>query len=128
MTPEQVVTAGAGVVALVYVFRIVWQGYKGQKSVDDRVVRMLDEYRESNADLNARNRELSDRNHSLTKEMIRLAQDHNEKVAIAIKDIQTRLADAHRKLNECEKQHEDCRRDVDQLRAFVMESMGPRKE
>lgn len=131
MSPQEIVTYGAGIMALVIVFGMVLRRNKSEQSVDDRAFRQLDDARELIKELQSQNSALIKSHIEITTthgtQMLAAIEDAKQDSARAVADLQRQLDDAKRLLDECQGQHDDCRRDVEQLRQFVMEAMGDKK-
>lgn len=131
MSPQEIVTYGAGIIALVIVFGMVLRRNKSDQSIDDRVIKQLDERDETIKELRQQNNALIKSNIDLAtmhgSQMLSAIEDAKEDASRAIADLQRQLDEAKRMLEDCQGQHDDCRRDVEQLRLFVMEAMGTKK-
>ncbi len=118
-SPQDVVTLGGGVIAL---FIILWLFYSRQSkdgSLDDRVMRQLDDRDETIKSLNERNRELNDRMAAMTEKLIDLSSSHGAKMMEAIAEARKEnheaivrlhgiVEETKRDLTICKSQHDEC--------------------
>lgn len=132
MSPQEIVTYGAGIIALVIVFGMVLRRNKSDQSIDDRVIKQLDERDETIKELRQQNNNLIQANIELStshgQQIIAAIEDAKADAQRAVADLQRQLDDTKRLLADCQDHHADCRRDVEQLRLFVMEALGPKKK
>lgn len=134
MTPQDIATYSAGVVALFVVFAIFWRKSQSDKSIDDRVIRQLDERDQTIRELNTRNDELTDRLTQVMKDSIDLARTHGQQIMDAIDEVKQehakaltrvymKLDETERKLMQCEESHAQCSKDMEELKRFVIETV-----
>ena len=132
MSPQEIVTYGAGIMALVIVFGMVLRRNKSEQSVDDRAFRQLDDARELIKELQAQNSALIKSHLEITTthgtQMLAAIEDAKQDTHRAVADLQRQLDDTKKLLADCQGQHDDCRRDVEQLRDFVMSAMSHDKK
>lgn len=110
----------AAAIVAVMLFRM-WRGAKNEKSLDDRILTQLAERDETIKDRDARIERLNDRYHELAtthgKQIMDMMQSLSAKHDEAIKRF-------HERLDECEERHDSCRDDVEQLKSFVLNTVG----
>lgn len=132
MSPQEIVTYGAGIMALVIVFGMVLRRNKSEQSVDDRAFRQLDDARELIRELQSQNSALIKSHIEITTthgtQMLAAIEDAKQDTHRAVADLQRQLDDTKKMLSDCQGQHDDCRRDVEQLREFVMSAMNQDKK
>lgn len=144
MTPQELATYGAGIVALSVVFSIFWNRSKKDLSIDDRVIRQLDERDETIRELKEReskmldrNREINDRLYDVMKESMALATTHGQQIMAAVADVRKEnhetaqrlhvrlehtnaaLDAARVQLEDCEASHAECKARMDRVEARV---------
>lgn len=118
-TPQDIVTVGGGVIALFIVLLLFYTRSSKDGSLDDRVMRQLDDRDETIKSLNDRNRELNDRMALMTEKLIDLSTSHGGKLMDAIADARKESHDAvvrlhgvveetKRDLLICKSQHSEC--------------------
>lgn len=119
MTPNEIASYGAGIVALSILFRLYWRKASSDKSIDDRIIRQLDERDETIRDLHQRNRELTDRYHSAITQSLALAAQHATQTMAAVNDvrrehqeamvdIRAKLATAQAAAEQAQQDHAAC--------------------
>ena len=132
MSPQEIVTYGAGIMALVIVFGMVLRRNKSEQSVDDRAFRQLDDARELIRELQSQNSALIKSHIEITTthgtQMLAAIEDAKQDTHRAVADLQRQLDDTKKMLADCQGQHDDSRRDVEQLRDFVMSAMNQDKK
>lgn len=118
-SPQDVVTYGGGVIALFIVLYLFYTRSSKDGSLDDRVMRQLDDRDHTIKSLNERNRELNDRMAQMTEKLIDLSTSHGGKLMDAIADARKEnheavvrlhgiVEETKRDLAVCKIQHEDC--------------------
>ncbi len=125
-TPQDVLTYGGGAVALTMVLYIFFLRSTADsdksRSVDDRVLRQLDERDETIRALNVRNKELNDRQYEMMQQSIALATVHGSKIMEAVDAVRrehfTGMQRVHEKLEQCEARDRVC---SNRLTALEME-------
>lgn len=134
MTPEQIVTFGAGAVALALILWFVRgilnltirkqeSNAAGEETLNRRLQKQID-------DLNSRNFILTDRMHEIMRDSITLATTHGSKLMESVQQVRLETHDSitrlHKKveitqsaLDECKEQHKDCAQRLETLEQKV---------
>ena len=133
---------GAGLIALVGIgyacYRLFNVYLRKQENNASGEQTLLAQLHEQIKVLGVLNREWAGRYDEMVQKSMTLAQTHGQQMLEAIErvrsehetavtNLQRQLDEAKRLLDDCQDQHDDCRRDVAQLREFVMEAMGDKK-
>lgn len=87
MTPNAIASYGAGIIALFIFFSIYWRKESAAKSLDDRIIRQLDERDDTIKELNVRLREWTDRYHTSMTQSLNLASQHATQVMAAVEEV-----------------------------------------
>lgn len=135
MGPQEIVTYGAGVIALVIIFGVFWARHKREDNLDERQQRAIDDRDETIRELNKRNQDLSDRYHKAVEshssqvlETINtMRREQFNSMRIVHEKLTTtnvKLEKAEQELAACMAKHEECDRNVGELRALISKHIG----
>lgn len=148
MTPQEIVTYGAGVIALAIFFGIYAWRAKKDGSLDDRVMKYLDDkddvirqmqkyHNEREEDLSMRTREVNDRLYKVMGDAIQLATTHGAQIMAAVETVRRDSHDTAQrlhmrleqtneilrstqiKLEDCEASHAECKSRMDRVEAKI---------
>ena len=123
MGPQEIVTYGAGVIALVIIFGVFWSRHKRGDDLDERQQRAIDDRDETIRELNKRNQDLSDRYHkaveSHSNQVLETINTMRREQFNSMRVVHVKLDQAERELAACMAKHEECDRNVGELRALI---------
>lgn len=113
----------AGSIVAVMLYRM-WRGAKNEGTLDQRILAQLEDRDNTIKDREERIEKLNDRYHEL-------ATTHGQQIIDMMQQLSAKHDEAikrfHERLDECEKRHDDCRDDVEQLKSFVLSTVGTPK-
>jgi hypothetical protein len=123
MSPQEIVTYGAGIIALFIIFGVFVSRQKGDESLDKRQQRAIDDRDETIKELHARNREISDRYHEAMQghsaQILATVEGMRKEQYASMRVVHEKLAHTQRELEHCMAKHEECDKNVGDLRALI---------
>lgn len=123
MSPQEIVTYGAGIIALFIIFGVFVSRQKGDESLDTRQQRAIDDRDETIRELHQRNREISDRYHEAmtghSAQILATIEGMRKEQYASMRVVHEKLAAAERDLAHCMAKHEECDHNVGELRALI---------
>ena len=123
MSPQDIVTYGAGIMALVIIFGIFWARHQGEETLSKQQQKAIDDRDATIKELHQRNREISDRYHDSVQghssQILATVESMRREHGTAIATVSRELSEAKADLAHCMAKHEECDKNVSDLRELI---------